>query len=251
MGIISDVVVLVLAVAPVVWLMRYVYRQDKYEKEPLGMLVKAFLFGILSIPLDLIIVGVINSIWTGGAVFYSAFWEAGIPEEFSKWIIFMLVIWKNKNFNEFFDGIVYATFISLGFACVENIMYVFDSGSFFDSIGTGLTRAILSVPAHFLFGVIMGYYLALAKFVPAQKQKYLIFSLVFPMLAHGIFDYILMLMSSIGEAVPFIALVLFVLFIYFDIRLWKQGLKKIRQMQEASKIQHMEEALNGFMDKNE
>lgn len=251
MGIIFDIVILALAVAPVVWLMRYVYRQDKYEKEPVGMLVKAFLFGTLSIPLDLIIVGIIHSIWTGGFVFYSAFWEAGIPEELSKWIIFMLVIWENKNFNEFFDGIVYATFIGLGFACVENIMYVFDAGSFFGSIGTGLVRALLSVPAHFLFGVIMGYYLALAKFVPAKRQKYLILSLVFPMLAHGIFDYILMLMSSLGEAMPFIAIVLFVLFIYFDIKLWKQGLKKIRQMQEASKMQHIEEAFNGFMNKNE
>jgi RsiW-degrading membrane proteinase PrsW (M82 family) len=243
MGIILDIIVLALAVAPVIWLMRYIYKRDKYEKEPKGMLIKAFIFGILAIPMDLIVVGIINSIWKGSLVFYSAFWEAGIPEEFCKWSMFMLIIWRNKNFNEFFDGIVYASFISLGFACVENIMYVFGAGSFFGSIGISLTRALLSVPGHFLFGVLMGYYLALAKFNPESRRKYLIYSLVIPMLAHGVFDYILMLTSSLSEGIPFIGTVLFVAFIFFDIKLWKLGVKKIKEMQEASKTQHDKEIL--------
>ena len=238
MGIIFDIIILALAVAPVIWLLRYVYKKDKYEKEPLSMLIVAFVLGILSIPMDLIVVGIINSIWVGDMVFYSAFWEAGIPEEFCKWALFMLVIWRNRNFNEFFDGIVYATFIGLGFACIENIMYVFGSESFFGSVGISVLRALLSVPGHFLFGVLMGYYLAMAKFNPEKKKKYLAYSLVFPMLAHGIFDYILMLTSSLTEAVPFVGVILFVLFVFFDVKLWKNGLKKINQMQEASKIQH-------------
>lgn len=245
MDIILDIIVLALAVAPVIWLMRYVYKRDKYEKEPMGMLIKAFLFGILAIPMDLILVGIINSIWTGHLVFYSAFWEAGIPEEFCKWAIFMLIIWRNKNFNEFFDGIVYATFISLGFACVENILYVFGTESFFGAIGTGIMRALLSVPGHFLFGVLMGYYLALAKFDPKNRRKYLIYSLVIPMLAHGVFDYILMLTSALSEGIPFIGTVLFAAFIFFDVKLWKLGVKKIKEMQEASKQQHIDEMLMG------
>ncbi|MBQ2498564.1 MAG: PrsW family intramembrane metalloprotease [Bacteroidales bacterium] len=239
MGIILDIIVLALAVAPVIWLMRYIYKKDKYEKEPLGMLVKAFIFGIFAIPMDIIVVGIINSIWTGQMVFYSAFWEAGIPEEFCKWSMFMLIIWRNRNFNEFFDGIVYACFISLGFACIENIMYVFGAGSFFGSIGIGLTRALLSVPGHFLFGVLMGYYLALAKFDPQNRSKYLIYSLIIPMLAHGVFDYILMLTSSLSEGIPFIGTILLVAFIYFDIKLWKVGVRKINEMQEATRNQHI------------
>lgn len=245
-----DIIILVLAIAPVIWLMRYIYKKDKYEKEPIGMLVKAFVFGIFAIPMDLIVVGIINSVWRGELVFYSAFWEAGIPEEFCKWTMFMLIIWRNRNFDEFFDGIVYASFISLGFACVENIMYVFGAESFFGSIGISLTRALLSVPGHFLFGVLMGYYLALAKFEPKNRRKYLIYSLVFPMLAHGVFDYILMLSSSVSEAVPFLGTILFVLFIYFDIKLWKLGLKKIKEMQEASKNQHEQEFINKIFSGN-
>ena len=239
-----NLIILFMAVAPVVWLLRYVYRKDKYEKEPLGMLIKAFVFGILAIPLDLIIVGIINSLWQGEMVFYSAFWEAGIPEEFSKWFLFMLIIWRNHNFNEFFDGIVYACFISLGFACVENIMYVFGGESFFGSMGIGILRAVLSVPGHFLFGVLMGYYLGMAKFDEQNQKKYLLLSLLAPMAAHGLFDYLIMLTSDLGDEIPFIALFMFVVFIYFDVKLWKMGVKKIKIMQEKSRIQHESEILN-------
>ena len=238
-----NLLILFMAVAPVIWLMRYVYRKDKYEKEPLGMLIKAFVFGILAIPLDLIIVGIINSIWQGEMVFYSAFWEAGIPEEFSKWFLFMLIIWRNRNFNEFFDGIVYACFISLGFACVENIMYVFGGESFFGAMGIGILRAVLSVPGHFLFGVLMGYYLGMAKFDEQNQKKYLLLSLLAPMAAHGLFDYLLMLSSEISDEFPFIALIMFVVFIYFDVKLWKMGVKRIKIMQEKSRIQHEAEQL--------
>ena len=250
MEIILNIILLTLAVAPVVWLLRYVYKKDKYEKEPLSMLIWAFVLGILAIPLDLITVGIINSIWVGDLVFYSAFWEAGIPEELCKWTLFMIVIWRNRNFNEFFDGIVYATFIGLGFACLENIMYVFGEETFFGAIGVSLLRAGLSVPAHFLFGVLMGYYLAMAKYNPENRKRYLIYSLVIPMLAHGVFDYILMLTSSLSEAIPFIGVVLFGLFIFFDVKLWKLGLKKIREMQEASKVQHINDMIENTVFEN-
>lgn len=246
MDIIIDIIILAMAVAPVIWLLRYVYKKDKYEKEPLSMLIWAFILGILAIPLDFILVAIINLIWEGDFVFYSAFWEAGIPEEFCKWALFMIAIWRNKNFNEFFDGIVYAAFISLGFACVENIMYVCDSGSFFDALGLGITRALLSVPGHFLFGVVMGYYLGMAKFDEQNRTKYLLLSMLAPMVLHGIFDYLLMLSSALSDSLPFISLALIVIFIYFDVKLWKMGLKKIKAMQEKSRIQHEAEALDAI-----
>ena len=234
--------ILILAILPVVVLSVYIYHKDKYEKEPFSMLMLAFFLGMLAIPMDLIVVGIINAIWEGSTVFYSAFLEAGIPEEFCKWTLFMLVIWRNKNFDEFFDGIVYAAFISLGFACIENIMYVFGADDFSDAIHTGVLRALLSVPGHFLFAVIMGYFLGMAKFKPDQRNKYLILSMLCPMLAHGIFDYLIMLSSALTENnMELIGAGLYFIFIYFDIKMWKIGLKQISKMQERSRIEHNNE----------
>ena len=233
-----DTVILALAILPVIVLAYFIYKKDKYEKEPLGMLIRAFIFGIIAIPLDLVLVGIINAAIPGESVFYSAFLEAGIPEEFCKWALFMLVIWRNKNFDEPFDGIVYACFISLGFACVENIMYVFGNDSYGDAIQTGVLRALLSVPGHFLFAVIMGYFLGMAKFVPERQGKYLLLSLLCPMLAHGLFDYLLMLSSALDDTeVEWLSGILFVVFIYLDIKMWKIGVKHIAKMQEHSRIE--------------
>lgn len=237
-----NIILLILAILPVIVLSVYIYHKDKYEKEPFGKLMLAFFLGILAIPLDLIVVGMINGFYPGDTVFYHAFFEAGIPEEFCKWALFMLVIWRNKNFNEFFDGIVYAAFISLGFACLENLMYVIGSDTFGSAITTGVMRALLSVPGHFLFAVIMGYFLGMAKFRPDQRSKYLILSLVCPMLAHGLFDYLLMLSSAFTDNnLEWMGVLLFILFIYLDVKMWKIGLKQIAKMQEHTRIEHNNE----------
>jgi len=221
--------------------MVYIYRQDKYQKEPIKSLVKAFIGGILAIPLTILIVSVINSLWVSNTVFYSAFCEAGIPEEFSKFIIFMALIWWDKNFDEYMDGIVYATFIGLGFACIENIMYVFSasSESIQSGISTGVIRALLSVPGHFLFGVIMGYFLSLAKFKGSNRLLYMLSGLLLAMLAHGLFDWILM----IASIMPAIGGIIYLVFLWADIKLWKIGLKYIRKQQENSRLQS-EEAIS-------
>ena len=186
-----------IAILPVIILMVYIYHQDKYQKEPIKTLAKAFIGGMIAIALDILIVTGIQYLAGDSAitktVFFSAFLEAGIPEEFSKFLIFMLFIWRDKNFDEYFDGIVYATFIGLGFACVENIEYVFMFG-----FGTGVVRALLSVPGHFLFGVVMGYFLSMAKFHPEKRGTYLISGLLLAMIAHGLFDWLLMVSSALG-----------------------------------------------------
>lgn len=233
-----DIFILALAILPVIVLLIYIYKQDKYEKEPVRMLALAFLLGILSIPLALFLDGVIDVMIGGTSVFYMAFFQAGIPEEFAKWVLFMLVIWRNKNFDEFFDGIVYMSFIGLGFACVENIMYVFGEQELLSSLRVGVMRAVLSVPAHFLFAVIMGYFLAMAKFVRANRTKYLCFSLLFPILAHGLFDYLLMLSSFVSEiGFDFVGFILLVGFVLLDIKMWKVCLKNIKRMQENTRVE--------------
>ena len=234
-----NTIILILAILPVIVLSVYIYRKDKYEKEPFRMLLLAFFLGILAIPTDLVVVGVIDAVFGGSTIFYQAFFEAGIPEELCKWAFFMLVIWRNKNFNEFFDGIVYAVFISLGFACIENIMYVFNTEDFIEAFHTGVLRALLSVPGHFLFAVIMGYFLGMAKFKPESRSKYLMLSLLCPILAHGLFDYLIMLGAVFAASdTELIGGVLYIVFIYFDIKMWKIGLKQISKMQEHSRIEH-------------
>ena len=237
-----NTIIFILAILPVIVLASYIYKKDKYEKEPLSMLILAFFLGMLAIPMDLVVVGIINAMIPGGTVFYQAFFEAGIPEEFCKWALFMLVIWRNKNFDEFFDGIVYACFIGLGFACIENMMYVFDSESYSTALHTGVVRALLSVPGHFLFAVIMGYFLGMAKFRPQQRGKYLILSYVCPVIAHGIFDYLLMLSSALSEnKMELIGAGMFMIFLYLDVKMWKIGVRQIAKMQEQTRIEHNNE----------
>lgn len=221
-----------ISILPVLLLLLYIYKQDKYEKEPLKLLILAFFGGILSIGLDLILVSLINNYWYSDTVFYSAFMEAGFPEELSKFIILFLFFWWNKNFNEYMDGIVYATFVSLGFACIENILYVFGGG-----IGTGIMRAIISVPGHFLFGVLMGYFLSLAKFTPNKKLFYILLSIIVPGLVHGLFDWLLMITDEVGT---FGQLVILALFIIGDVFLWIAGVRSIRKHRENSQFKNIQ-----------
>ena len=222
-----------IAILPVILLMIFIYRQDKYQKEPIKSLAKAFIGGMIAIPLDIIIVTGIQHLAGDSAitksVFFNAFLEAGMPEEFCKFVIFMLFIWRDKNFDEYFDGIVYATFIGLGFACVENIEYVFSYG-----FQTGVVRALLSVPGHFLFGVVMGYFLSMAKFHPEKRGTYLISGLLLAMLAHGLFDWLLMVSSALG---PGLGSLIYFVFLWGDFKLWKIGLKYINKQQLNSRRQ--------------
>lgn len=233
-----NTIILGLAILPVIVLSIFVYKKDKYEKEPIGMLIKAFVLGIFSIPIALGFDNLFAQIMPGVTVFFQAFFQAGIPEELAKWILFLIFIWRNKNFNEFFDGIVYACFIGLGFACVENIMYVFDNETFSSAIHTSVMRALLSVPGHFLFAVIMGYYLGLAKFKVKERNKFLTLSILFPIIAHGLFDYLLMLSAAFAEMnMEWLGILLYILFIYLDIKMWKICIKHIKKMQEESRIE--------------
>ena len=229
------------SVAPAVLLMFFVYHQDKYQKEPMKSLLKAFFGGTLSVVFTLNIVTIIKySIglipYLNETVFYDSFITAGIPEELCKFLVFMIFIWNDKNFDEYFDGIVYASFISLGFATVENILYVVPGG-----LGVGIMRALLSVPGHFLFGVIMGYFLSLSKFNKSKRGLYIFLGLLIAMTAHGLFDWLLMFSQRTGEV---IGVIIYLLFIVGDIFLWRLGLKLIKKHQNNSLLQAQEAAEN-------
>ncbi len=222
--------ILLASLAPVFIILFYIYFRDKYEKEPLGMLLKAILGGILII-LPVIFVErwlAAVSPFTGqvGRAAWHAFVVAGTTEEIFKFLALYLLIWKSPSFNEKFDGIVYAVFVSLGFAAVENVMYVMDGG-----LQTAAIRALTAVPAHAIFGVTMGYYLGIAHMYEELRKPYLLRALAIPILLHGIYDFILMV--EIGW--------LLVLFIPYVILLYVMGIKKMKVLSNASVFKPLEE----------
>lgn len=213
-----------LAILPVVILLVYIYRKDKFQKEPIGLLLAALGMGMLSVLPIFFVERFLSSLnpfdGVDGAL-YTAFVVAGCVEEGFKLLFLYWLIWRNRYFDEYFDGIVYAVFVSLGFALVENVMYVFSGG-----LNTGIMRALLSVPAHFLFAVVMGYFFALAKFYRNRTWNMLL-AFIAPMLLHGIFDALLMV-AEVSETMQGTCLVGFIV---FDIVLWKIGKKRLRQLE--------------------
>lgn len=229
------------AVLPVMLLLWFIYRKDKQHPEPIGKLLLTFFMGCLSVIPAILLestlepkgpsaeqMPVLSGLFNGYVV-------AGFSEELSKLLLLMLVIWRSRHFDEYFDGIVYAVYLSLGFACVENIGYVMGGT---DPMGTALMRGVLAVPAHFLFAVTMGYYLSLAKFDPEQRRNHLVKALLYPVLLHGTYDSLLMVSSNLEGSDSLLStglvVVLFILFVIFDIRMWRWGLKRIKRMQARS-----------------
>lgn len=231
---------IIVAILPVVVLSVVVYRQDRFSREPVRLLAKCFFFGALSILpaafLEAFLerfepdIPIVNGIYTGFVV-------AGCCEELCKLLMLALAVWRSSEFDEYFDGIVYACFVSLGFACIENLGYVFSQGDFYSAVHTGTVRAVLSVPAHFLFGVMMGYYFALAKFDIRNRDKHLFRAFLVPMLMHGTFDALLMIPEGMGEAGAVVDGPLFMLLVFFDIKMWRWGVRRILRLQELSQRQ--------------
>lgn len=218
---------LIAAVLPVFILMIYFYSKDKFEKEPLKTLMKAFLGGMLStLPAAFIAVNIAFPLAENAsgayAAFIHSFWEAAVPEEISKFAFLFLFIWWDKNFNEYYDGILYAVFVSLGFACLENILYVAEHG-----MGIAFSRALLAVPLHALCGVIMGYYFSLAKFT-FHKNLNLLKAVFFAILVHGIYDFILFYLAPYAAVNPVFEILNTVLVFVFVGFLWKISLKKVK-----------------------
>ncbi|HNW51347.1 MAG TPA: PrsW family glutamic-type intramembrane protease [Prolixibacteraceae bacterium] len=214
---------ILLALAPVFIIAFYIYFRDKYEKEPWPILLLSMLAGVV-ITLPITFAEEFMAFLGGGfdgifKTFWDSFLVAAFCEEGFKLIVLVLLIWKSKEFNEKFDGIVYASFISLGFAGIENLMYVLKSG-----LGTGIFRAFSAVPAHAIFGISMGFFFAMAKFYPQKRRKYLWYTFLLPFFLHGFYDFILL--SGYN--------VLLLIFIPFVLFLWISGFRKMKKMNNAS-----------------
>jgi RsiW-degrading membrane proteinase PrsW (M82 family) len=230
---------LALAIAPGLAIILYIYRKDSYDREPKKYLLIAFLLGMLStIPAIVIelsgnfIFGDMSGISSIPFYAFHAFIIVGCTEEGCKFFMVRWYAYPKKVFDEPFDGIVYSVMVAMGFATTENIQYVNKFG-----IGTAVLRMFLSVPAHASFGIIMGYYIGLAKFNREKSIYYFIKGLVLAIFFHGSFDFFLFLQDNaqvkqyVSQGLLFAgALVSF----YFAVRL---SLRSIRLHRELSRIE--------------
>lgn len=213
---------ILLAVAPGAALVVFILINDRYDREPARLLLKVFLMGML-VTLPTIVVelaGGYFNIFSGIAgKAFEAFIVVGFSEEYFKRRVVLRYAYYHPAFNEKLDGIVYCSLAALGFATLENIFYVVSYYASQPNIW--ITRALLSVPVHMLLGIIMGYYLSLAKYCPDPRKcpGFMAKSLFIPALLHGAFDFALM------SDYPLLSL----LFIPIAAYLWISGMIKLRR----------------------
>lgn len=203
---------IVLALLPAVYLIIYIYKHDKVEKEPVSLLLKLLFLGAFSI-VPTVIVGTILELLLGmflpiDSVFYHLIYMfvvvALVEEYWKRWAAERA--WNHPAFNYRFDAVVYCVSAALGFAALENLMYVAEGG-----LATALLRAVTAVPSHAIDGVIMGIFFGEAKICEmrgdlAGRKRYWRLSLLMPMLAHGYYDFCL----TSGSMIMLVFFVIFV-----------------------------------------
>lgn len=227
-------ILLFAATMPVIIIMLYVYHKDK-NKEPLALLIKLFLSGFLSCFLVLIASDLLKIVFpfmistenrTIIETILYTFIGIALVEETCKWIMVMLVGYTQNEFDETYDILIYSVFVSLGFAFIENIIYVIN----LQSLKTALVRAISAVPSHACDAVFMGYFLSIAKQYALRKEKskekkYIILSIIIPTILHGLYDFLIM--SNIEGS--------FQVFLIFVIMLYIISIKRLKKISTTSK----------------
>lgn len=205
------------AILPAVVLMVYVYRKDQRDQEPIGLLAMCLVMGICAALASIVLEGLgitalsMTQIQQDTPLYTMAlaFGVVAVVEEGTKLFFLYLKTWKNPNFDYHFDGIIYAVFVSLGFAAFENIKYVFSYG-----LSVALPRAVLAIPGHMTFAVVMGVFYGRAKYLEnhgkAGKGLYIFLGWFFAVLLHGFYDTCAML----GTAESSLVFSVFIIFMY-------------------------------------
>lgn len=230
----SILILLAAALLPAILLWYYIWKQDP-QPEPTRWLVKAALYGAaICIPVALVETLIDNAIFGGEpstliGTTIQAFFVAALPEESFKLLALWLVLRKNPFFDEHFDGIVYAVCVGLGFAAIENVAYVVSEED--NWMGVAIARALLAVPGHYAFAVLMGYYYSLYHFVDRSPRTAACVLLV-PVLAHGVYDALAMS----GLVNPYIGGLSFFVLIWFCVKMHKFAKEKIIAQIERDKF---------------
>lgn len=213
------IILLTVAIAPSLALFSYFYLRDDFAEEPSKLLFQCFIYGaVLTFPI-LFIQYVFDVEGVFSRVFAQKVFFPSIVEEFFKWLVLIIAVYRHIDFEDPYDGILYGASVSLGFATVENILYLFEFG-----MQTAFLRAFLPVSSHALFGVVMGFYLGKAKFPNGTSgRKWLAMALFGSLILHLAYNGILYLNTSWSYGV-----------IPFMIFLWWFGLRKVKQAHQLS-----------------
>ena len=208
------IILLTAAIAPSLALFSYFYLRDQFSQEPSKLLFQSFVYGaVLTFPILFL-----QFVFKEEAVFSSIFATnilfPSIIEEFFKWLVLLIAIFRHVDFEDPYDGILYGASVSLGFATIENILYLLEFGT-----DIAFIRALLPVSSHALFGVVMGYYLGKAKFShDGVEHKWLFLALFIPIALHVLYNATLFFNDNfIIGAAPFMLF------------LWWFGLRKVKQ----------------------
>ncbi len=215
------------AVLPALLLMIYIYRKDKIEKEPANLIIKLVIFGGLTV-ISAVILELTGS-WILGRFYddeetaykiIENFVIVAGAEEGGKYFILKRKTWNSPEFNYSYDAVVYAVAVSLGFATVENILYVVTGG-----FGVAIVRALLSVPGHAVFAVYMGYYYGVAKKASVNgrisaEESNRTMAYIIPVFLHGFYDFCLSMQSG-----KFIGI-----FLVFDILMVVSAARKVNKL---------------------
>ena len=158
---------------------------------PAGIIEYLLIYG-----LNLITSGIIT-------IFIMSFIIIAPAEELLKFFAVKKWIYKSIEFDEVMDGIVYTVSASLGFATVENIIYVLSHG-----IGVGIARAFLAIPGHAFFGALMGYYIGLAKFHKEKENSLIFKGVFFAIFLHGLYNFLLLTQTILALLVIILLIIL-------------------------------------------
>ncbi len=225
---------LAVSVLPTVFLWMYIWKQDT-KKEPLAKLLKGLLWGaLIAIPVIIVEYALHFLLFGDGApqtlfgITILSFLGVSLPEEAFKLLALWLLLRKNPYFDEHFDGIVYAVCVGLGFATVENAIYVMGDG---DWVVVGIGRALLAVPGHYAFAVLMGYYYSVYHFVD-HSRKTAAMILIAPIIAHGIYDSL----ALSGKVNIYVGTVCTLLLVVFCVRMHKIAYRKLVTMVKKDRM---------------
>lgn len=217
-------IILAAAIVPALLLLYYVYSKD-FNPEPKSMVFKGFAYGAISVFVSTLISGPLLNLglYTNDPVSLLdavkvSFLGAAIPEETAKLLMLWLLLRHSADFDERYDGMVYAAAVGMGFACLENLMYVLSSGAAWFQVS--MSRAMLAVPGHFSFAIAMGYFFSKARFDRSHKAISLVFAWLIPVLLHGTYDT-LAFSSGLSEgfaALCSLALLVFCFFLFRAVR---------------------------------
>ena len=209
-----------MAVLPSLYLVAYFYEQDRRRPEPKGLLLAAFALGFAAtIPAAILeaLFSMVAEKFVGGRLVQTAtqaYVVVALPEEGLKLLVVMWCCYRKRAFDEVMDGIIYTVVASLGFACLENIVFVVDAG-----MKVALARAFTAVPMHAIASAVMGYYVGLAHFAPTRRRRrlHLAKGLFLAVAYHGTYDLLLLAEPEIGRH-AFSAVLLMVIAGYFHVR---------------------------------